>query len=186
MWTRRPTANRASTADGDDNDPAAGPDDEEGITFLTPIMPGEPFTIRVTSTSGYLNAWIDFNGDGAFGAGERIATEFDLGGGGTQELSYTAPPSTVAFASTMYSRFRITQDEGEVTSPSGLAPNGEVEDYALMSLGDLVWLDNGADGGTADNGIQDGGETGIADVVVELYREGQDPLTTPGAGDDHD
>ena len=37
-----------------------------------------------------------------------------------------------------------------------------------VSLGNRVWLDNGADGGTADNGIMDGGEVGIEGVTLEL------------------
>ena len=37
------------------------------------------------------------------------------------------------------------------------------------SLGNRVWLDDGVGGGAADNGIQDGTEAGIANVVVNLY-----------------
>ncbi|MEW6085140.1 MAG: sortase [Chloroflexota bacterium] len=39
------------------------------------------------------------------------------------------------------------------------------------SLGNRVWLDDGTGGGGADNGIQDGGEAGIANVVVNLYED---------------
>jgi len=39
------------------------------------------------------------------------------------------------------------------------------------SLGNRVWLDDGTGGGLADNGIQDGTEVGIANVVVNLYRD---------------
>ena len=39
------------------------------------------------------------------------------------------------------------------------------------SLGNRVWLDDGTGGGGADNGIQDGAEVGIANVVVNLYRD---------------
>ena len=37
------------------------------------------------------------------------------------------------------------------------------------SLGNRVWMDDGVGGGVADNGIQDGTEAGIANVVVNLY-----------------
>ncbi|MCX6895772.1 MAG: MBG domain-containing protein, partial [Verrucomicrobia bacterium] len=37
------------------------------------------------------------------------------------------------------------------------------------SLGNRVFLDDGAGGGTANNGIQDGSEPGIADVNLHLY-----------------
>jgi|GEM_PF-1557531 protocatechuate 3,4-dioxygenase beta subunit len=36
----------------------------------------------------------------------------------------------------------------------------------LSSVGDFVWLDENA------NGLQDGGETGVAELPVELYKEG--------------
>jgi SdrD B-like domain/Secretion system C-terminal sorting domain len=39
----------------------------------------------------------------------------------------------------------------------------------LASLGDKVWLDNGAGAGTANNGVQDGTEPGVAGVTVTLY-----------------
>ncbi len=39
------------------------------------------------------------------------------------------------------------------------------------SLGNRVWLDDGTGGGIADNGIQDGGEVGIANVTVNLYAD---------------
>ena len=40
---------------------------------------------------------------------------------------------------------------------------------ATYSIGNLVFNDNGAGGGTANNGIRDAAEPGIANVVVELY-----------------
>ncbi|MEP6988927.1 MAG: SdrD B-like domain-containing protein, partial [Chloroflexota bacterium] len=41
-----------------------------------------------------------------------------------------------------------------------------------FSIGNRVWFDNGAGGGGLNNGIMDGGETPIANVTVELYRDG--------------
>lgn len=40
---------------------------------------------------------------------------------------------------------------------------------AVYSLGNQVFLDDGAGGGTANDGIRNGGEAGIAGVVVKLY-----------------
>ncbi|MBT7080588.1 MAG: hypothetical protein HN929_03850, partial [Chloroflexi bacterium] len=39
----------------------------------------------------------------------------------------------------------------------------------LVALGNRIWFDTGAVGGIADNGIQDGGETGVSGVQVDLY-----------------
>ncbi|MFN8244266.1 MAG: SdrD B-like domain-containing protein [Ferruginibacter sp.] len=39
----------------------------------------------------------------------------------------------------------------------------------LGALGDKVWLDNGAGGGTASDGVQNGTEPGVAGITVTLY-----------------
>ncbi len=163
-----------ATALGDDS---ADSDDENGVTFLTPIMPGEDYQIRVNaSVAGYLNAWIDFNGDGDFDdTGEQIIIETDAQGqliAGNNTITLTAPATPDPFASTLYARFRFTKNTGEVTAPTGLASNGEVEDYALMSLGNVVWFDEDNDG------IKDALESGIANVDVELYTSTQTPGTS--------
>ena len=163
-----------ATALGDDS---ADSDDENGVTFLTPIMPGEQYQIRVNaSVAGYLNAWIDFNGDGDFDdTGEQIIIETDAQGqliAGNDTLTLTAPPTPDPFASTLYARFRFTKNTDEATAPTGSASNGEVEDYALMSLGNVVWFDEDNDG------IKDALESGIANVTVELYTDTQTPGTS--------
>ncbi len=55
---------------GDDNNyPVGGSDDEDGVTFTSPIIPGTNASVTVVAvvpaaTTAYLNAWIDFNNDG--------------------------------------------------------------------------------------------------------------------------
>lgn len=170
-------------ADGDDNaDTTVLVNDEDGVTFDTPMMPDQPYQIAVVAgTDGVLNAWIDFNGDGVLDASEQIATEQAVTAGPVL-LTGTAP---AVVADALYSRFRFTQNAGEATAPTGEAPNGEVEDYVLMSLGNVIWRDNGVDGagapvGIPHNGQQEVGEVGIPGVVVELYHGEQTPgVDTP-------
>ncbi|MFZ1529646.1 MAG: SdrD B-like domain-containing protein [Ferruginibacter sp.] len=52
----------------------------------------------------------------------------------------------------------------------------------LGSLGNRVWSDDGAGGGTAGNGLQDGAEPGVAGITVSLYRNGTDGIA--GTSDD--
>jgi hypothetical protein len=66
-----------------------------------------------------------------------------------------------------------------------LGANNHTYDFGfknLASIGNKVWLDEGAGGGTAKNGIQDGTEPGVAGVTVTLYQNGSDGL--PGTADD--
>jgi len=68
-------------------------------------------------------------------------------------------------------------DHKDITLAAG-ATNNTADfgfDVNTGTIGDTVFRDNGTGGGTADNGIQDGAETGIANVTVKLI----------GAGDDH-
>ncbi len=54
---------------GDDNNPIDAPDDEDGVTFSN-LQAGEQASVTVnvmsmgTSDPVFLNAWVDFNGDG--------------------------------------------------------------------------------------------------------------------------
>jgi SdrD B-like domain/Secretion system C-terminal sorting domain len=59
--------------------------------------------------------------------------------------------------------------------------NFDIGFKTLASLGNRVWLDQGA-GANAQNGVQDADEPGVAGVPVNLYRNGADGL--PGTADD--
>ena len=109
-------------ADGDDND---GNDDEDGVVFLTSLVPGFNASVQVTGTAGsLLDAWIDLDGSGNWTAGEQIATSFNLTGG-ADVITFLIPES--APLGTTYLRFRVSTAGG--LSPTGLADDGEVEDY---------------------------------------------------------
>ncbi len=114
-----------SSAAGDD---IQGIDDEDGVTFTSPLLPGESATIEVTaSTAGYLNAWLDFNQNGSFAdAGEQIFSD-ELLVAGVNTLSFRVP-SRAATGKT-FARFRFNT-RGLLTW-TGLATDGEVEDYRI-------------------------------------------------------
>ncbi|MCY2953455.1 MAG: GEVED domain-containing protein [Planctomycetota bacterium] len=115
-------------ATGDDINPA-GADDEDGVVFLTPLVPGGVGKVRVTaSAAGALNAWIDFGDDGSWGTpGDQIASAVPLVAG-ANVISFPVPWSAKDGAST-YSRFRFSSVRA--LSYTGPAPDGEVEDYAV-------------------------------------------------------
>jgi hypothetical protein len=117
----QPTAN----ADGDDND---GTDDEDGVSFTSLLVSGETATVDITATApGLLNAWIDYLDDGDFDdAGEQIFTDQALVGG-LNSLMFNVPATAVPDST--FSRFRFDTVGG--LSPTGISPNGEVEDYQI-------------------------------------------------------
>ncbi len=176
----QPNAN----ADGDDINPANA-DDEDGVAFFDDD--GDPNTITLkageqtmvavnvmkmgTSETAYLNAWVDFGGDGVFDDSDQIFTD-EVVNNGNNLLMFDVPEDVVGGMS--YVRFRLSTERG--LGATGIAPNGEVEDYKVVieplvaSLGDFVFEDTDADG------IQDIGEEGIPDAIVKLLDGNGDPI----------
>ncbi|MCS6836523.1 MAG: GEVED domain-containing protein [Anaerolineae bacterium] len=86
----------------------------------------------------------------------------------------------------------VDRDPTRLVDPDGRSVNDGSSDLTIdfgfyrprMSIGNRVWLDNGAGGGLFGNGVQDGTEPGIANVVVNLYRDDDNngvPDTAPGS-----
>ena len=158
-----------ATATLDDTTNTGSVDDEDGVVFLNPLMPGRKATIQVTaSVAGCLNAWVDWNGNGVLtDAGEPIAANLAVNSG-PNIITINPVPATTGV---VYSRFRFTQTCGQGgNNPTGSASSGEVEDYALAALGDFVWADNNL------NGLQDLGEPGVAGATVKLLRADLTPV----------
>jgi hypothetical protein len=132
-------------ADGQPNATATGDNYDDGVVFVTDLVPGEPATLQVTaSTAGVLNAWIDWNADGDWDdADEQIAVDRLLAAG-VNLLTINVPGR--AAAGKTFARFRFSTARG--LRSNGLAPDGEVEDYQieiadafvpLMPLDHLKW-----------------------------------------------
>lgn len=115
-----------SAAQGDD---LAGSDDEDGVSFTSPLRVGQVCMVEVVaSTQGVLNAWIDFDRNGSWlGAGEQIFTNRSLVAG-TNQLVFPVPLTAIPGAS--FARFRFGTTAG--LAPGGPAPDGEVEDYGVV------------------------------------------------------
>ncbi|MCX6271478.1 MAG: T9SS type A sorting domain-containing protein [Bacteroidetes bacterium] len=124
--------------DGDDYDNL---DDEDGVTFLTPLnnLAGFLNKIRVVTPTpgGYLNAWIDLDDNlDWYGPGEHFITDLPLTAN-TTDIPFYLPGGVGFIWKTTYLRFRYTSQPG--TQCFGLAEDGEVEDhkrdmFPLMNL----------------------------------------------------
>lgn len=118
---------------GDDND---GSDDEDGVTFSSPLMQMDDNTIQITANgNGLVSAWMDFNQDGDWDdPGEKVLTNESITAG-TNNVTITIPlitsegeQRTIGVASRF--RFSTQADLGY----TGEAPDGEVEDYVVDVL----------------------------------------------------
>jgi len=151
------TANQPSAnADGDDNN---GSDDEAGITTFAILTAGDSSyslssaNISIAGT-GTLHAWIDFNGDGNFASTEYANTTVTAGSL-ANALSWTG--QSTMNAGTTFARFRFTTDTSvTANTPSGMASDGEVEDYAVTVI--TIPASNGGQPSpdTDGDGIPDG------------------------------
>jgi hypothetical protein len=167
-------------ANGDDLNPPTA-DDEDGVTVsdLTLVVSVQA-TVRVTATNntgsnGLLYGFIDFNGDGDFDDANEFAQASVPTGSNNAvaTLNFGSVPNTGVTNS--YARFRFSTDDA-ASLPTGPANDGEVEDYPvviqpLLSLGNRVWRDE--DNGNPldanfNNGLLDNGESGIANVTLQL------------------
>jgi len=110
-------------------DDSAG-DDEDGVFFLGPLLPGVLAEVEVLASGvGKIDAWIDFDVDGSWAqAGDRILHAASVVGG-SNTLTFSVPSGTKTEGDT-YARFRFSRQGG--LSLEGAAPDGEVEDYRIL------------------------------------------------------
>ena len=121
--------------DGQPSSPAdKDGDDEDGLASNPIILtagPSHQVEIAVINTTGKLVTvvgWIDYDFDGKWTANEKADTT--VNGSGAATLKFTQIPDN--FASNTYARFRTSTDSSSISTPKGLAPDGEVEDYMVQ------------------------------------------------------
>lgn len=103
-------------------------DDEDGVRFDGVLTPGATVPITVfASREGHLDAWLDLNGDGDWNDQyEQIFRSVPVQAGANQ-LTFSIPTATGPGVT--YARFRFGSEGG--LAPTGLAIDGEVEDYRV-------------------------------------------------------
>jgi len=117
------------SADATADDATGMPDDEDGIAFAAPFYLGTNVTVSVTaSAAGKLDAWVDWNDDGDWAdAGEKVFDSVGLAAG--ENTLTIAVPTDAALTDQTFARFRLSSTGG--LSYTGVAADGEVEDYAV-------------------------------------------------------
>ncbi|ALN57531.1 hypothetical protein GLE_2182 [Lysobacter enzymogenes] len=119
------------TATGDD---ANGTDDEDAFASIPaiPLVAGGTYNLSVpcAGNGAAVSGFIDFNRDGDFAdSGEKSAAA--TCNGSTAALTWTLPGAAGLNAGASFVRLRIGTQAAQVNVPTGLASDGEVEDYAV-------------------------------------------------------
>jgi len=113
---------------------------EDGLAFVPIFTPSSGYLAQVsvfnnTGTTATLRAWLDFNGNGFFDAGESIAPITVPSSPATQLfwMNWPSTPSTLTSGFT-YLRIRITSSAYTMTAANstGYYDMGEVEDYRVV------------------------------------------------------
>ncbi len=119
---------------------AADGDVDDGVRFGTNLNivgafnPNVLTSVEVTlSSAGFVDGWIDFNADGDWDdPGEQILNSVRFDDGRLTRTFLVTVPATTPMPNqptTTYARFRSSTAGG--LTPTGLAVNGEVEDYTV-------------------------------------------------------
>lgn len=119
---------------------------------------------------------------------DLIGTLFPLDEGG----AVLTPPGSLPIGGTLEVTFKVIIDDfadltggtTEILNTGTVTANGGTVNLADTTpiygrIGDFVWVDSDGDG------IQDGGEVGLAGVTVNLYEPGIGPDGIPGTPDDN-
>ncbi len=195
-----------ATIDGELNgiptDLATGDDltdlnDEDGVTFVTDVIPGLETLINVeiqngVQPPGLLQAWIDFDGDGDWTSpGEQVFRNLPVSEG-ENLLTFTVP--VVALQGPTVARFRYGYEPG--LSFDGPAVAGEIEDYLVdivrggpTANDDTAVVRRNSEDNvldvTANDSFRPGSGTVISDVTdppngsVQIANNGLEVIYTP-------
>lgn len=158
-------------------------DDGVNIEDVT-LQPGVVSTITVNaSAAGKLNAWIDWNGDGDWNdAGETVFNNQSLVAG-NNSLQVSVPATAIT---STYARFRFST-AGNL-APTGLAPDGEVEDYRIVIAPsvkytvELVMLRNGVETAVPKDAQGNYVVLPGVDVRAKVYATDTRTLASPATG----
>ena len=112
---------------------AAGDGGDDGVTIpaLTQTL-SATITANVVGAGGFLQGWIDWDGDGDFDEpGDQIALNLqDTDGDGIIDIPLTVPSSTITTQT--FARFRWSTSQN--IAPMTAVGDGEVEDYLIPSI----------------------------------------------------
>ncbi|MEM8677964.1 MAG: NF038122 family metalloprotease [Planctomycetota bacterium] len=164
----------------------ADADLDDGVVFLSDLIVNRSSQVTVNaSTDGFLDAWIDFNGDGDWGdTGEQVFTSQALVAG-DNTLDISTPNGSID--GTTFARFRFSSTGGLM--PTGMAEDGEVEDYAVTIV------DTGVDYGDAPDNYPTTGENAAGHAIlpgfflgeaIDAEPDGQPSVAADGDGFDED
>lgn len=184
LWDSELSTKESSAADTDLED--------DGVSVPASITVGvsAQVTVTVPAQTGFLNVFVDLNGDGDFNdTDEQIENDKVISQLSTNLEITIDPAQTDSYNGNSIMRFRLCSTAGVCNVAASIAPDGEVEDYQFKLINQIVlsgtvFEDNAL--GTAlaaHDGIMDGNETGIANFTVRALFDESVAVTGFNPGD---
>ncbi len=125
---------RLGAANGAELDALPSDPNDDGVSFLNELVPSGRTPVEiVVSTEGFIDAWVDVDGDGRFDEPrDRVLSSVAVTRGSN---TLRVPIPADAQLGATWSRFRFSTQGG--LNATGRANDGEVEDYAI-TIADVV------------------------------------------------
>lgn len=150
-----------------------------GFYLFDNLTPGQYFVYLQTQnfqTGAVLAGYRSSTGSGTSDSADDNVDEngidtADLATNGLRSIVYDLQPNSEPTAEAGAGSYGGVLDDDNVNLTADFGV------YVPLSLGNRVWLDDGAGGGLANNGLMDGSERGIANVVVGLLDGAGQPVT---------
>lgn len=134
-----------------------------GGNYVFSGLPQGQYIVRTTSPAGTASTIDTFNATDSANPNTNADNNDNGIGLGNGLVSSDAVTLTAGSTGALANN-TVTQATGTTRNPT--VDFGFVGEVAI---GNIVWFDDGAGGGTSNNGILDGGEVGVQNVTVELY-----------------
>ncbi len=149
-----------------------------GFYLFDNLTPGQYFVHlhgQNFQPGGILANYLSSTGNGVSDSADDTVDEngvdnIDLATNGIRTIVYDLQPNNEPTAEAGTGIYSGALDDDNVNFTADLGV------YKPLSLGNRVWLDNGAGGGGPNNGILDGAEAGIENVLVHLLDSVGNPV----------
>lgn len=149
-----------------------------GFYLFDNLPPGQYFVYVLAGNfqgTGALASYLSSTGNGTSDSSDDNLDENgidgpDLATNGVRSIVYDLQPNSEPTGETGAGAYGGVLDDNNVNLTADFGV------YLPLSLGNRVWLDDGAGGGNANNGVMDGTEVGIANVVVRLLDGAGNPV----------
>lgn len=149
-----------------------------GFYLFDNLTPGQYFVYLTPGNfkpNSVLAGYLSSTGNGTSDSADDNADENgidgpDLATNGVRSIVYDLQPNSEPVGESGAGLYGGALDDNNVNMTADFGV------YLPLCLGNRVWRDDGAGGGTANNGVFDGAEQGIANVVVRLLDGAGNPV----------